>query len=342
MIGDVLTTSILFEAIKEKYPEAELHYLINSHTFPVVEGNPNIDKYIFFTPEIEKSGLKLISFAKSLAKEKYDVSIDVYVKISSFIISHFAKAKLKIGYHKSYSAFIFNKTLKRKTKSEFNASLAIENRMKLLAFIDIDFKNIKPKIYLTEAELKTAKEYLTTEGLSFEKPIYMISVLGSSLQKTYPFDYMASLLDTMVNNNKNAQILFNYIPKQEVDARAILELCKPETQQHIHFNIFGKSLREFLAITSHCTALIGNEGGAVNMAKALDIPTFTMFSPLIGKANWFGKSETKTHVAIHLGDYVDLSEYDKKSLKKEVDRIYKKFKPKFFEADLIAFLNNHK
>jgi len=32
MIGDVLTSSVLFEAIKLKHPSAELHYLVNSHT----------------------------------------------------------------------------------------------------------------------------------------------------------------------------------------------------------------------------------------------------------------------------------------------------------------------
>ena len=55
MIGDVLTTSILFEAIKNKYPDSDLHYVINSHTFPVVENNPFIDRFIFITHEIEKN-----------------------------------------------------------------------------------------------------------------------------------------------------------------------------------------------------------------------------------------------------------------------------------------------
>ena len=64
MIGDVLTTSLLFELLRDKYPNAELHYLINSHTFPVVENNPFINKFVFCTPEIESSKLKFLSFLK--------------------------------------------------------------------------------------------------------------------------------------------------------------------------------------------------------------------------------------------------------------------------------------
>ena len=49
MIGDVLTSSILFEAIKIEHPSAELHYLINSHTVPVVENNPFVDKLVLLS-----------------------------------------------------------------------------------------------------------------------------------------------------------------------------------------------------------------------------------------------------------------------------------------------------
>ena len=41
MIGDVLTSSILFEVL-EKFPNSL--FLINSHTIPVVKNNPFIDK----------------------------------------------------------------------------------------------------------------------------------------------------------------------------------------------------------------------------------------------------------------------------------------------------------
>ena len=57
----------------------------------------------------------------------------------------------------------------------------------------------------------------------------------------------------------------------------------PSAQKQIYFDVFGETLRDFLAITYHCDALIGNEGGAINMAKALNVPTFTIFSPWIKK-----------------------------------------------------------
>lgn len=342
MIGDVLASSILFEAIKHQFPDAELHYLINTHTFPVVDHNPFIDKIQFFTPEHEKSITKIFKFARQLREENYDAVIDVYSKLSSNIISLFSKANIKISIDKGRNKLLYSHLFKHKAKADTNAGLAIENRLQLLQPLDIDSsKIVRPKIYLTKDEESTAKAFLESNNIDTNKPLYMIGVLGSGANKTYPFDYMASVIDTVVKTQPECQILFNYIPKQEEDAKAILELCTSETQKHIHFNVFGKSLRDFLAITYHCDALIGNEGGAINMAKALNIPTLTIFSPWIKKEAWNMFDDGKKHLSVHLKDY-DNQPYSNvnhpKKLKSEASELYLKFKPSYFEDSLVKFL----
>ncbi|WP_412561334.1 glycosyltransferase family 9 protein [Winogradskyella sp. MIT101101] len=342
MIGDVLATSILFEAIKHKYPDAELHYVINSHTYPVVAENPFIDQFQFFTPEHEKSKRKLWQFANQLRKENFDVVIDIYSQISSNIIALRSKAKTKISLDKGHNALIYNHRFKNKSKTNTNAGLAIENRLQLLEPLEIDTTTIvRPKIYLTDSEKNNAKQFLESNGIDLEKPLFMIGVLGSGKDKTYPFAYMAKVINNIVAEQPDSQILFNYIPKQEADAKAILELCSAETQEQIHFEVFGKSLRDFLAITSHCEALIGNEGGAINMAKALYIPTFTIFSPWIKKEAWNMFDDGKKHVSVHLKDY-DEQNYKgishPKELKSKTFELYEDFKPSYFEEELKEFL----
>ena len=338
MIGDVLTSSILFEALKKKYPKSNLHYLINSHTYPVVENNPFIDKFIFLTPEIENNNIKFYSFLKSIRRDEYDAIVDVYGKLSSALISLFAKAKVKSAYYKKHSSFIFSDTFKRLTLPVNNVSLAVENRMKLLKPLNVEFTNISPKIYLKDDEIEIARHFLETHKIDLTKPLFMISVVGSSVKKTYPLNYIAELIDEIAVI-KNSQILFNYIPKQEVDARKVYNYCNESTQKKIFLNVYGKSLREFLAITEHCSALIGNEGGANNMGKALNIPTFTIFSPSLNKQNWFGEVEAKTHVAIHLSDFVKFDETDQTNAKKNPEAYYLKLEPKFIKPQLKSFLS---
>ena len=334
MIGDVLTSSVLFELIKKKHPNYKLHYLINNHTSAVVENNPLIDKIIFFSPKVEQNYWELLKFLWGIKKQKYDAVIDLYGKISSALVTLFSLAKIKVSYHKKYTSFIYTDAIKRLKQAENGLSLALENRIKLLQPLGVKFEAVKPRIYLSEKEKELAKMFLKNNGLELEKPILMVSVLGSSSSKTYPKPYMATLIDA-IGKIDNIQIIFNYIPAQIESVKAIFKACRPETQEKIFLSVYSKKLRDFIGVTSQCMALIGNEGGAVNMAKALGVSTFAIFSPKLNKENWFGVKEASKHQAIHIGDFEENISDPSTDIKME----YLKMKPEYIIPKLDIFLN---
>src|SRR5690606_41477854 len=99
---------------------------------------------------------------------------------------------------------------------------------------------------------------------------------------------------------------------------------------------------EFLSITHFCDAVIGNEGGAINMAKALNKSTFTIFSPWIKKDAWKMFDNDTTNVSVHLKDFQPelYANKSKKELKAKHQELYKKFHFDFFKKQLCEFLNN--
>ena len=108
MIGDVLTSTILFELLKRQYPSSELHYLVNSHTLAVIENNPFIDKVLLFTPEMEAKKSEIRSLIQEVREQHYDTVIDVYSKLSSNLITFLSGAKTKVSVNKSYTSFIYD------------------------------------------------------------------------------------------------------------------------------------------------------------------------------------------------------------------------------------------
>lgn len=340
MIGDVLTSSILFEALRKEFPEAELHYLIYKHTLPVVENNPNIDKFLLFNPEKDRKIRDFLLLLKQTRRNEYDVVIDVYSKINTAVLNVFSGAAIRISYHKWYTKKAYTTTFQPKESLKTNAGYAIENRLHLLTGISSASPvEIKPKIYLTHEEKSAAEQLLKNSGISFSRPLFMCGIIGSSASKTYPLPYMAQVLDFIVEKT-DSQLLLNYIPQQLKEAEKLLTLCKPKTKEHIYFDVFGNSLREFMAITSYCDALIGNEGGAINMAKALDIPTFSIFSPQIKKENWSIYEDGKMNVSVHLEDFhpAQLKDLSKKEISKKAGTFYGLLKPNLIFAKLETFL----
>lgn len=339
MIGDVLTSTIVCELLKKARPSYEIHYLINTHTNAVIEGNPHIDKVVFFKKEYRSSKLKFYSFLKEIKAERYDVVIDIYCKLESKLITLFSGAKTKISYKKSNSSFFYNTLVDYLPEDKKTVGLAIQNRISLLVPILKERpKPVAPKIYLNESEIQEAKELLQNANINKRLPIYMISVLGSEHSKTYPFNKMANILD-MIIAQKPATLLFNYIPSQLKDVEKIYSFCNEQTKKHIPLDLYAPSLRSFIALLSQCDGLIGNEGGAVNMAKGVNVPTFAIFSPWITTEAW-GLFENKQNYTVHLKDFKpELFEgRSRKEIRSKIDDYYEAFTPDLIEPQLIEFI----
>ncbi len=341
MIGDVLASTVICENLKTHRPESEVHYLVNEHTVDVVLHNPHIDKLIIFKPRYSKNWGKFYGFLKTIRAENYDVVIDVYGKLESNIISLFSRAPLKISYGKWYTRWIYTHLFDYAVEPRTPMGLAIENRLLLLNPIVGNTENLKgfPKIKITEAEKSEALAFLEEKGIRSNEPLIMVSVTGSSDNKTYPAPYMANLLDAIVIGT-NSVILFNYSPSKETEAREVYDLCDEKTQDRIRFDIKPGSLRFFLSVLNLCDAIIGNEGGTMNMAKALGIPTFSIFSPWISKKAWHTFRDNPRNKAVHLADFQpQLTENSNQDqLKKKSAALYNEFRPEYIRDQLLNFL----
>lgn len=341
MIGDVLNSTLICEHLKIHFPDATVHYVINEHTLPVVEGNPHIDKIILFKKEYKRSKIKFYKFLKDFKQEEYAAVIDVYCKTESNLISYFAKSKTKISYEKWYSKFIYTDLFRYSNSTNSELGLAVENRLLLLSPLiqNLKKKNLAPKIFLKEKELSQAKELLFKSNLDLSKPLLMVGLMGSSNSKTYPLAYLAELINE-ITKATSINILLNYTPEQKPKVKEFLNYCSEKSKSCIHEEVFCNSLRSFLALLKQCDGYLGNEGGASNMSKALDVPNFAIFSPWISKEAWFTYHQNPKNWAVHLKDFKPslIQDKSKKERKENVEYLYQEFIPSLFNEQVISYI----
>jgi ADP-heptose:LPS heptosyltransferase len=341
MIGDVLVSSIICKNLRHAYPNAQIDYLVYESTTPVLEGNPNIDNIILFKEKHRKSKKEFLNLALDIRSEKYDVLIDAYSKLESWLIVILSGAKRKISYKKKGRTFLYTDSVPFEAFPKTNLGLAIERRISLLEPLDLDITiDPFPELFITEEENQYAHILFEKYQLKKERKTLMISLLGSEKLKTYPLEYMAKIVDTIADH-KDVNILFNYFPKQIAEARTIFNYCKPSTQKKIYFHLLGNDLRGFIAIMNRCDLIIGNDGGAINMAKAIQKPSFTVFSPWIEKKIWATFEDGVDNQSVHLNDYKPQLLFNKteQELKKNALLLYKEFEPSLFEDKLMSFLS---
>lgn len=343
MIGDVLVSSMICNNLKSEYPNAQIDYLIYPFTKPVVENNRNIDNVILFTDEIKNSKIEFTKFLFKIRKAKYDIVIDAYGKLESALITRFSGAPKRIGYKQKEKLGAYNFPVEHHDFPKTFAGLAIERRENL--FKDLMTKPIDnlPKLFVTEKEKQDALAIFKTNGIYPENEnVIMLSILGSDMEKTYPEKYLVELIN-FIAKKENTKLLFNYMPKQFSEAKNIYDQCSEEAKSKINLEIIGENLRSFMGIMTYCKMLIGNDGGAVNMAKALEKPTFTIFSPWIQKESWSIFEDGIFHKAVHLNDFSPeiFKDKNRKELKKNYIQYYELFLPTLIFDSLSAFLNTH-
>ncbi|WP_257468177.1 glycosyltransferase [Empedobacter falsenii] len=343
MIGDVLITSLLCENIKKAYPNAIVDYLINSNTLPVLENNPYIDHKIVFDEKENKGLMNLIKFSKKVNQNKYDVVIDAYSKLQSWVDVFINNAPKKISYKKIGRTFLYTDNVEKHEEPNSYLGLAIEHRLALLKPLGIEEPlTTEPKLYLTEDEINFAKDLFVKHQVDTTRKTIMISLLGSDLSKTYPLNEMAKMVD-FIGQHYNVNILFNYFPKQLPQAKEVYNQLSDETKSKVYFELLGNDLREFIAIANECDVIVGNDGGAINMSKALGKKSFIIFSPWIDKKVWATFEDGINHTSVHLKDYFPekLGDLNNRQIKKQVNEFYSIFDFELFKEKLENFLNNN-
>lgn len=340
-IGDVLLSSVIANNIKKVFPQSEITFIAYDYTTGVLENNPNIDR-IFAIKEKELK--KIPNLLKTILKirgERFDIIFDPYAKFQSRMICLGSGAKYRIGFkraHKKLKLPFYTHPINFKKKATLACGRGIEDRINLIQSV-FPLKNAdyEPKIYFTEGEKNTPK-------LSeINRPVLMLGVLGSTPQKSMPYKYIAHVID-YITENYNVTILFNYAPHQKEEALKIYEMCSSKSQ--INLEIYAKSIRDFAVLMSQCKLLVSNEGGSVHIAKAVDKPTFTIYSPYIDKDAWNSFEDGKFHQSIHLLEeqpnlFKNFTPEERKKIEANPKSLYLKLTPAMIISKLKPFLEHH-
>lgn len=339
----MLVSSIICNNLKKAYPQASIDYLVYEATTPVLEGNPNIDRIILFEKKHRKNNLAFLQLAWQIRKEQYDLVIDAYSKLESWLFVFLSGAKRKISYKKPGRSFLYTDNLPFTAYPKTNLGLAIERRLSLLKPLNLDI-NIDPlpKLFVSEHEDQQAQALFAQHKVNPNRKTVMISLIGSEPSKTYPLEYMAQIIN-FIAEKYDVNLLFNYFPKQIEQAQKVYDLCSERTKSKIYFDLLGPDLRSFIAIMNQCDLIVGNDGGAINIAKSLGKSSFIIFSPWIEKKIWATFEDGHQQVSVHLNDFKPdlIRQYSEKELKNLTPELYQEFKPELFFSQFDHFLQEN-
>lgn len=332
-VGDAVVSSALCTTLKESIPDAEIHYVLNDNIAPLFENHPDIDKLITFTDEEKHSLPTYLSKIKKVMKEgRYDIIIDTRSTTNTMYFPLFSlRSKYRIGRKKAYLKLAYTNLISNFYRGDQDV---VQLLLKLLNPLEKEYKiNYNPnfKLYCTDAEKQSYKEYMVNCGIDFKKPVIVCAITSRLETKRWNHNNMKVTLLKMVSRFPHAQFIFNYGGKEEKDTAEQL-FKEMNSDSRIFINVEAKNLRELGAMMCNTTFFFGNEGGPRHIAQAFNVPSFAIYSPSSAKKEWLPNASDRYQgieakdIDILIAEDKNTSYQDKYDLI-SVDEVWKRLEP---------------
>jgi ADP-heptose:LPS heptosyltransferase len=272
-IGDIVLTTPVIRCLRNKFPEAEIHFLTKHAFRGIVEHNPYITK-------IHTLGDSFELMIHELATEEYDYIIDLHHNLRTLRIK---KALKKVN------SFSFNK-------------LNVEK------FILTNFKiNMLPKKHIVDRNLETVASFgVVNDGMGLD---YFIPPFDVVKESDLPMAHMHGFIAVVIGAALNTKKLPLHKLKElcaAIEHPIILlggkedyedgkEIAKVDDIKI--YNACGKfNLNESADLLRRSKLVISHDTGLMHMAAALQKPIISIWGntvPAFGMYPYYGSRSNK-------------------------------------------------
>ena len=277
-IGDVILSTAVLRAFKEKYPDSIIDFLVMDKFQEAIRLSPYVDNLLVFDKKKNDGIVNLIKYSKMLSKNKYDYVFDIHSKFRSKILTFVLK---KIYHIKtfSYKKRAFWKSLlvnMKVIKYEVDNTI-VKNYFSAFKDFKLEYKGEKLN-FSFEEELKD----------KFEKYVdYPVFAVGASKEtKKWNVNGFGNLAKELYKKYNKKVILIG--GKEDIDRCKKIE----EISENSVIDLSGKlSLKETGALLSRAKFLVTNDSGPFHIARGVSCRTYVIFGPTSPKMFEFAENE---------------------------------------------------
>ncbi|MDD3149700.1 MAG: lipopolysaccharide heptosyltransferase II [Candidatus Gastranaerophilales bacterium] len=272
-IGDVVHSLPVLHALKQKYPNSQIDWVVEDKAADLIVNNPLINKAYVLPRKKWKSQKNKLNTTKEffniiseIRVEKYDIAIDLQELFKSAFIMFLSGAKRRIAHDKTREfAHIFaNEKLPAHDIFDINKPI-IERYLEPANYLGAAVEDVLFSIPLSSNE---TVEYINKllADVNFTKPIIIFSPATTWASKHWPENYWAKLADMLCDDNN---IIFAGAPN---DA-ALINRIISSSEKKKYISLAGKtSILELLELFKRASVVVAPDTGPAHIANATQIP----------------------------------------------------------------------
>ena len=283
LIGDVLLTTPVIRAMRRRFPDAELVYIVEAHAAPVVMANPHLSETITLQHRRgPKRLLEDLTLAARLRSRRFDVAVDMHGGSRSGWLTFASGAPMRVGYDVSGRSWMYTHRIARPR--------GYAPRHSVLSMWDLA-KVVDPSIGepardrdqlempVTPVAAAAVVQHLERLGVTGTDEVVVMHAAAGNEFRRWPETAFAEVARSL---GRRRVVLVVGSDQDDSVIRRIVQLATnhdgPPARIHA---VPGWPLSELRALMDRAALFVGGDSGPMHIAAASNVPIVAIFGPTL-------------------------------------------------------------
>jgi lipopolysaccharide heptosyltransferase II len=270
-LGDVILSTPSFRAVRQQYPQARIVALVERAAYPALKACPYVDDVLSYEKFGKNDVRSILKLGRLLAREQFDISIDLQNNRLSHLMSYLSGAHTRVGYaNKRLDLF-----LNRPVKDLRPVVGPVEHQFQLLDQLGIAHPDIRPELSADRVDEDAIKAFLRENWLGDNQTLVGINPGSSPLWKTkqWPQEAFVELCDALARQNIRVVITGTK------DDLPIAEAIARQTRTRPIIAAGRTTVGELIALIRVCKVFVTSDSAPMHIATAVGTPVVAIFGP---------------------------------------------------------------
>jgi lipopolysaccharide heptosyltransferase II len=286
LVGDVVFTTPAVRAVRRRFPQAHIAYLIEQSAAPVLRGNPHIDELIVVR---HARGLARIlddaSLAARLRRSRFDVVVDLHGGPRSSWLTWASGAPRRIGYTIPGRTWMYTEQISR--PRELRARHSVENQWDLLRPLEIeppDPERDRVEMADDPEARQRAERKLAACGVGRQHEVIVMHVSAGNPFRRWPVESFAETAARRARVDPGRRVVFTSGPSDATAAADLAEMTRSRLGPVLEERIARCDefdLAELRGVIQRAALFIGGDSGPLHVAATTDTPIVALYGPTL-------------------------------------------------------------
>jgi lipopolysaccharide heptosyltransferase II len=286
LVGDVVFTTPAIRALRRRFPEARLTYLVERGAAPVVAGNPDLDDVIV----VDRTGgvrrlIDDLRLARQLRRRRFDVAIDFHGGPRSSWLAWVSGTPRRVGYNITGRSWMYTDRVSR--PPELRPRHSVSNQSDLLAPLGIPplHPATDPVEMPESADARQQVDALLTAArVPPDAELIVIHVSAGNPFRRWPPEAFARLTAALARGSSRRRIVLTSGPSEsgaaaEIAGRARASLDPPTWGRILITEELG--LAALRVLVARAALFVGGDSGPLHIAGTTKTPIVAIYGPTL-------------------------------------------------------------